>query len=69
MLPKQLQSNFEKVQKTTLSTSKIVNYPQGVKLWPKISIWGVIYQRLELKIHTKVGLSMPKTSLKQILNN
>ena len=42
---------------------------QGVKFWPKISIFGVIYKPLELKIHPKVGLLRPKTMLKNFLND
>ena len=45
-LTKQLQNNFEKVQKTTFLTPKIVkndpsNPPKWAYFWPKISIfWG-----------------------------
>ena len=39
------------------------------KFWPKISIFGVIYQPFKLKIHPKVGLLRPKTMPKHFLNN
>ena len=73
-LPKQLQNNFEKVQKTTFSTPKMVkNDPskrsKWAKFWQKILILGVIYQPLELKIPPKVGLLRSKTMPKQFLNN
>ena len=42
-LPKQLQNNFEKIQKMTFSTTKMVkndtsNQPKWPKIWHKISI-------------------------------
>ena len=73
-LPKQVQNNFEKVQKTTFLTPKMVKndpskLPKWAKFWPKISIIGVIYRPLELKIHPKVGLLRSKTMPKHFLNN
>ena len=73
-LPKQLQNNFEKVQKTTFSTPKIVkNDPSKRSKWAyfssKIYIFGVLYRPLELKIQPKVGLSRSKTMPKHFLNN
>ena len=72
-LPKQLQNNFEKVQKSTFLTSKMVkndpsNWPKGAKFWPKISVFKVIYRPLKLKIHPKVGPLRPKTKPKHFLN-
>ena len=43
--------------------------PKWAYFWSKISIFGVIYQPLELKIHPKVGLLRPKTMPKHFLNN
>ena len=40
-----------------------------VKFWSKISIFRVIYQPLELKIHPKVGPLRSKTMPKRFLNN
>ena len=73
-LSKQLQNNFEKVQNTTFSTPKMVKNdpskrPKWANFWPKISIFGVIYQPFKLKIHPKVGLLRPKTMPKHFLNN
>ena len=73
-LPKQLQNNFEKVEKTTFSTPKMVKNdpskpPKWAKFWSKISIIGVIYRPLELKIPPKVGLLRSKTMPKHFLNN
>ena len=70
---KQLQNKFEKVQKTTFLTPKMVkndpsNPPKWAQFWPKISILGVIYRPLELKIHPKVGPLRPKTKPKHFLN-
>ena len=63
-----------------LSTSKSRLTPKMVKndpwkrqkwanFWSEISIFWVIYQLFELKIHPKVGLLRPKTMSKHILNN
>ena len=73
-LPKQLKNNFEKVKKMTFSTSKMVKndpskLPKWAKFWPKISIIGVIYRPLGLKIPPKVGLLSSKTMPKRFLNN
>ena len=71
-LPKQLQNNFEKVQKMTFSAPKMdKNDPSKPPYFrAKISIFGVvIYQPLELKIHPKVGLLRSKTMPKYFLNN
>ena len=43
--------------------------PKWAKIWPKISIFGVIYQPFELKIQPKVGLLRSKTMPKHFLNN
>ena len=72
-LPKQVQNNFEKVQKSTFLTPKMVkndpsNRPKWANFWPKISIFGVIYQPLELKIHPKVGLIKAETMPKHFPN-
>ena len=69
---KQLQNNFEKVQKSTFLTPKMVkndpsNRPKWANFWPKISIFKVIYRPLELKIHSKVGPLGPKTKPKHFL--
>ena len=73
-LPKQLQNNFEKVQKATFLNPKMVKndpskLPKWAIFWPKISIIGVIYRPFEPKIHPKVGILRPKTMPKQLLNN
>ena len=73
-LPKQLQNNFEKVQKMTFSNPKMVKndpskLPNWAKFWPKISIIGVIYRPFELKIPPKVGLLRSKTMPKHFPNN
>ena len=72
-LPKQVQNNFEKVQKSTFLTPKMVkndpsNRPKWANFWPKILIFGVIYQPLELKIHPKVGLIKAETMPKHFPN-
>ena len=71
---KQLQNNFGKVQKSTFLTPKMVKNdpskpPKWANFWPKISIFGVIYQPLELKIHPKVGILRSETMPKQFPNN
>ena len=43
--------------------------PKWAKFWSKISIFGVIYRPLELKIPPKVGLLRSKTMPKHFLNN
>ena len=49
-LPKQLKFIFEKGQKTTLLTSRIVkNYPLECQILTEISTFVVIYQPSELK--------------------
>ena len=68
-----LQNNFEKVQKMTFLTQKMVKndlskQPKWAKFWPKNSIFGVIYRPLELKIHPRVGPLRPKTKPKHFLN-
>ena len=73
-LPKQLQNNFEKVQKMTFSTPKMAkNDPSKRSKWaffsPKISNIGVIYRPFKLKKPPKVGLSRSKTMPKHFLNN
>ena len=45
-LPKQLQNNFEKVQKMTFSTPKMAK--SGMSIWPKVSIFGSIIDLYEL---------------------
>ena len=72
-LPKQVQNNFEKVEKSTFLTPKMVkndpsNRPKWANFWPKILIFGVIYQPLELKIHPKVGLIKAQTMPKHFPN-
>ena len=62
---KQLQINFQKTQKTTFLTTKIVKNDSSkllkwANIWSKISIFGVIYQPLKLKIHLKVGILRSK---------
>ena len=43
-LPKQLQNNFEKGQKMTFLAQELAKITiSGVKFWPKILIFGVIY--------------------------
>ena len=59
-MPKRFLKNFEKVQKTTLSTPKIVkNDPskrqKWAKFWSKILIFGYIYRPFELKYNQKLG--------------
>ena len=56
-LLKQLQNNFEEVQKSTFLTPKIVkNDPikseKMSKIWTEISIFEVYYRPFELKINT-----------------
>ena len=73
-LSKQLQNNFENVQKMTFSTPTIAkndtsNRPKWAIFWPKTAIIGVIYRPFELKIHPKVGLFRSKTMPKNFLNN
>ena len=72
-LPKHLQNNFEKVQKSTFSTPKMdkndpSNQPKWAKFWPKMSVLKVIYRPLKLKIHQKVGPLRPKTKPKHFPN-
>ena len=43
--------------------------PKWANICPKISIFGIIYQPLELKIQPKVGLLRLKIMLKHFLNN
>ena len=73
-LPKQLWNNFEKVEQTTFLNPKMVkNEPskpqKWANFWQKISIFGVIYWPLEMKIHTKVGLLRSKKMPKHFLNS
>ena len=58
----------------TFLTQKMVKndpskQPKWAKFWPKISIFGVIYRPLELKIHPRVGPLRPKTKPKHFLKN
>ena len=43
--------------------------PKWANFWQKISIFGVFYEPLELKINLKVGLLRPKTMPEHFLNN
>ena len=72
-IPKQLLNN----SKTTLkkSRNRLFWLPKWSKMtiswakfWPKFSIFKVICQPFELKIHPKVGLLSPKTMPKHFLN-
>ena len=68
------QNNYEKVQNTTISSSKMVkSYPSKLpklaNFSSKISIFGIIYRPLELKIPPKVGILRSKTMPKHFLNN
>ena len=45
------------------------NYQKRVKIWLQMSIFGVIYQPLALKIHPKVGLLSLKTMPEHFLKN
>ena len=76
-LCKQLLNNFEKVQKTTFLTLKIAKngnkwHSQMSKVCQillEISIYEIIYQLLELKIHSKFSLWRFKRMAKQFQNN
>ena len=66
-LPKQLQKNFEKVEKRTFLTLKMVtitlpNVKSGLNIHRKCSILGVIYQPFELKIQSIMCLLKPKNN-------
>ena len=72
---KQLQNNFEKVQKTSFLAPKIVKNDPSKRqkraiFLPIIVIFGVICKPLPvLKIHPKVDHLRSKTMLKHFLNN
>ena len=69
-------THFEKVQNRSFLTPRMVKNlqndplkcPKWVKCWPKISIFVVIYQLLELKIHPNVGLIKAQTMPKHFPN-
>ena len=62
-LPKQLQNNFEKLHNRLFRPPKLSKMtPQNDQNFrPKLSIFWVIYQPFELKIHRKVSFLSPKT--------
>ena len=60
-LPTQLQYNFEKGQKMSFLATELAK--------PKILFFGFIYKPLELKIHLKIGLLSPETTLKNFVND
>ena len=68
------QNTLKKSRKSIFSTPKMVkndpwNHPKWANFWPIISIFGTIYQPLELKIQPKLGLFKSKTMPKHFLNN
>ena len=69
-IPEQLQKNFEKTGKRTFDTKNGEKWGlKKVKFWQKSSIFVVIFQTLELKIHPKVVLLCPKTMRLFFQNN
>ena len=68
--PKLYQNNFEKVKKTIFLTPKLVeNDYIIVQILTKTSLFTVIYQPFELKMHQKIGLLGPKIIPKHFLKN